>query len=164
MLTLYNFEICMSISIGTTEIIENPDVTFSKSYLDFRKGFYLTTYQKQAEKWALRKALRKQKSAIQMGIWRGNMAKKKIPTVEELREYIEKEKAYYYCYALISLSDYRQEDCEKLLWDTINYFIEKDKDRGSLLLRNMKVLEHTRPFLTPMKEKLEEAQNISFLK
>ena len=92
------------------------------------------------------------------------MAKKKIPTVEELREYIEKEKAYYYCYELISLSDYRHEDCEKLLWDTINYFIEKDKDRGSLLLRNMKVLEHTRPFLTPMKEKLEETQNISFLK
>ena len=49
---------------GTTEIIEKPNVSFSKSYLDFGKGFYLTTYQKQAEKWALRKALRKQKSAI----------------------------------------------------------------------------------------------------
>ena len=48
---------------GTTEIIEKPNVSFSKSYLDFGKGFYLTTYQKQAEKWALRKALRKQKSA-----------------------------------------------------------------------------------------------------
>lgn len=66
--------------------------------------------------------------------------------------------AYYYCYALISLSDYRQKDCEKLLWDTVNYFIEKDKDRGSILLRNMKVLERSRSFLTPMKEKLEEAQ------
>lgn len=49
---------------GTTEIIEKPNVSFSKSYLDFGKGFYLTTYQEQAEKWALRKALRKQKSAI----------------------------------------------------------------------------------------------------
>ena len=49
---------------GATEIIEKPNVSFSKSYLDFGKGFYLTTYQKQAEKWALRKALRKQKSAI----------------------------------------------------------------------------------------------------
>lgn len=49
---------------GTTEIIEKPNVSFLKSYLDFGKGFYLTTYQKQAEKWALRKALRKQKSAI----------------------------------------------------------------------------------------------------
>ena len=48
---------------GTTEIIEKPNVSFSKSYLDFGKGFYLTTYQEQAEKWALRKALRKQKSA-----------------------------------------------------------------------------------------------------
>lgn len=36
---------------GTSEIIKNPDVRFSKSYLDFGKGFYLTTYQKQAEKW-----------------------------------------------------------------------------------------------------------------
>ena len=44
---------------GTTEIIEKPNVSFSKNYLDFGKGFYLTTYQKQAEKWALRKALRK---------------------------------------------------------------------------------------------------------
>lgn len=66
--------------------------------------------------------------------------------------------AYYYCCALISLSDYRQKDCEKRLWDIVNYFIEKDKDRGSVLLRNMKVLEHSRPFLTPMKEKLGKAQ------
>lgn len=49
---------------GTTEIIEKPNVSFAKNYLDFGNGFYLTTYQKQAEKWALRKALRKQKSAI----------------------------------------------------------------------------------------------------
>ena len=49
---------------GTTAIIEKPDVSFSKNYLDFGKWFYLTTYEKQAEKWALRKALRKQKSAI----------------------------------------------------------------------------------------------------
>lgn len=49
---------------GTTEIIEKPNISFSKNYLDFGKGFYLTTYQKQAEKWALRKSLRKQKAAI----------------------------------------------------------------------------------------------------
>ena len=67
--------------------------------------------------------------------------------------------AYYYCYALISLSDYRQEDCKKLLWETVNYFIEKDKNKGIVLLRNMKVLESSRPFLTPMKEKLEEVQS-----
>ncbi|MCM1082470.1 MAG: hypothetical protein NC393_03310 [Clostridium sp.] len=68
--------------------------------------------------------------------------------------------AYYYCCALISLSDYRQGDCEKQLWNIVRYFIEKDEDRGRILLRNMKVLEHARPFLTPMKEMLEEAQNI----
>lgn len=67
-------------------------------------------------------------------------------------------RAYYYCLALISLSDYRHEDCEKKLWDTTNDFIENDEDRGTVLLRNMKVLEHSRPFLTPMKEKLEDAK------
>lgn len=49
---------------GTTEIIQNPDISFSKNYLDFGKGFYLTTFREQAEKWAMRKALRKQKVAV----------------------------------------------------------------------------------------------------
>lgn len=49
---------------GSTAIINRPDVSFSKAYLDFGKGFYLTSYQKQAEKWALRKGLRQQKNAI----------------------------------------------------------------------------------------------------
>ncbi len=49
---------------GTTEIIEKPDVLHSKSYLDFGKGFYLTTYQEQAEKWAVRKGMRQGKAAI----------------------------------------------------------------------------------------------------
>ena len=40
---------------GTTEIIEKPDVKHSKKYLDFGKGFYLTTYEEQAKKWAVRK-------------------------------------------------------------------------------------------------------------
>ena len=39
----------------------------------------------------------------------------------------------------------------------MNDFIEKDRNIAMVLLRNMKVLEHTRPFLTPMKEKLEKA-------
>ena len=83
-----------------------------------------------------------------------------IPIVDNEREsFWFDSKTYYYCCALISLSDYRQEDCEKRLWDTVNYFIEKDKDRGSVLLRNMKVLERTRPFLSPMRKMLEEAQN-----
>ena len=35
--------------------------------------------------------------------------------------------------------------------------IEKESNMAIALLRNMKVLEHTRSFLTPMKEKLEKA-------
>lgn len=49
---------------GTTEVIEKPDVLHSKNYLDFGKGFYLTTYQEQAEKWAIRKGMRQRKTAI----------------------------------------------------------------------------------------------------
>lgn len=41
---------------GSIHKIEFPDVKFSKKYLDYGQGFYLTTFQKQAEKWALRKA------------------------------------------------------------------------------------------------------------
>ena len=45
---------------GTTMVLEKPDVAFSKDYLDFGKGFYVTIYQEQAERWALRKGIRKQ--------------------------------------------------------------------------------------------------------
>ena len=54
----------MIVSHGTTIRIQKPDITYSKKYLDFGKGFYVTTYQKQAEKWALRKGLRQGKTAI----------------------------------------------------------------------------------------------------
>ena len=54
----------MRIYHGTTEMIKNPDVKHSKKYLDFGKGFYLTTYESQAQKWALRKAMRKNTNAI----------------------------------------------------------------------------------------------------
>ena len=49
---------------GTVEKIENPDVKHSKRYLDFGKGFYLTSFEQQAKKWALRKALRQEKKAF----------------------------------------------------------------------------------------------------
>lgn len=49
---------------GTTKVIEKPDVLHSKKYLDFGQGFYLTTYQEQAEKWAIRKGMRQGKNAI----------------------------------------------------------------------------------------------------
>lgn len=54
----------MRIYHGSTEVIENPDVKHSKRYLDFGKGFYLTTYESQAEKWAIRKSMRKNTEAI----------------------------------------------------------------------------------------------------
>lgn len=41
---------------GSTAIVEKPDVEHSFRNLDFGKGFYVTTMQQQAEKWAKRKA------------------------------------------------------------------------------------------------------------
>ena len=49
---------------GSTEIIQMPDVNHSKKYLDFGKGFYLTTYEDQAKKWAIRKGMRQGKGAF----------------------------------------------------------------------------------------------------
>lgn len=49
---------------GGTEVIENPDIKFSKNYLDFGRGFYVTTYKEQAEKWAIRRSMRNRKSAV----------------------------------------------------------------------------------------------------
>lgn len=49
---------------GTTEIIEKPDILHSKKYLDFGKGFYITTFEEQAKKWALRKGMRQEKTPI----------------------------------------------------------------------------------------------------
>ena len=43
---------------GSNQVIKTPDISFSKNYLDFGKGFYITTFKKQAEKWAARKASR----------------------------------------------------------------------------------------------------------
>ena len=49
---------------GSTVETSSPDVSFSKRYLDFGRGFYLTTHKDQAEKWAKRKSLRQNKKAI----------------------------------------------------------------------------------------------------
>lgn len=43
---------------GSTQIIQKPDVSFAKQNLDFGPGFYLTSYEEQAQKWAVRKAMR----------------------------------------------------------------------------------------------------------
>lgn len=49
---------------GTTGIIEMPDVKHSKKYLDLGMGFYLTTYEEQAKKWAIRKGMRQEKTPV----------------------------------------------------------------------------------------------------
>ena len=49
---------------GSTEIIKNPDVLHSKKSLDFGQGFYLTPFENQAKKWAVRKGMRQEKTAI----------------------------------------------------------------------------------------------------
>lgn len=49
---------------GSTETIKNPDVVHSKKYLDFGRGFYVTTFENQAKKWAVRKGMRQEKTAI----------------------------------------------------------------------------------------------------
>ena len=48
----------MTVYHGGILEIRNPDVTHSKKYLDFGKGFYVTSFPKQAERWAVRKAMR----------------------------------------------------------------------------------------------------------
>lgn len=48
----------MKLFHGGTEIIEKPLILENQRLLDFGKGFYTTTNQKQAEKWALIKQKR----------------------------------------------------------------------------------------------------------
>jgi Protein of unknown function (DUF3990) len=43
---------------GSNQEIIKPNIEFSKKFLDFGPGFYLTSFKEQAEKWALRKATR----------------------------------------------------------------------------------------------------------
>jgi hypothetical protein len=53
----------MKVYHGSVTVVEQPDVLHSRKNLDFGKGFYVTSYQKQAERWALRTASRKSKVA-----------------------------------------------------------------------------------------------------
>ncbi len=49
---------------GSNQEVQNPDVKHSQKFIDFGPGFYVTTFKKQAEKWALRKAMRRGGRAI----------------------------------------------------------------------------------------------------
>lgn len=48
----------MMVYHGSTIEIQKPDVLHSKRNLDFGVGFYVTSGKEQAERWALRKAMR----------------------------------------------------------------------------------------------------------
>ncbi len=54
---------------GSSSEIKNLDVSFSKNYLDFGKGVYLTSFKTQAEKWALRKAARTENGIATVNIF-----------------------------------------------------------------------------------------------
>ena len=49
---------------GSTCEVRHPDITMSKTNLDFGRGFYMTSYREQAERWAKRKAMRRQSKAF----------------------------------------------------------------------------------------------------
>lgn len=49
---------------GSTDSIPRPDNRHSQNHLDFGRGFYVTTFQEQAARWAKRKAMRKGGSAV----------------------------------------------------------------------------------------------------
>lgn len=49
---------------SSTCIVEHPDVSFSRDYLDFGKGFYVTTIEEQARKYAQRFLLRGKKAYL----------------------------------------------------------------------------------------------------
>lgn len=48
----------MRVYHGSNLEVKKPDIKYSKRYLDFGKGFYVTVYEEQAQKWAKRKAMR----------------------------------------------------------------------------------------------------------
>ncbi|MBR2811392.1 MAG: hypothetical protein IKD69_08430 [Solobacterium sp.] len=76
------------------------------------------------------------------------------PFSEKYRAGIFDITGYYDCLALLSLSDYRKEDCEKQLWMTVHQFLAHQL-YDAPLLRNMRVLAPIRPSLLPMKECIE---------
>lgn len=54
----------MRVYHGSVFEIKRPDVRLSRNNLDFGPAFYVTSFQDQAERWAVRKSLRKLDKAI----------------------------------------------------------------------------------------------------
>ena len=75
-------------------VIELADVYYSRGYLDFGKGFYLTSLYEQAQKYAMRFLLRKQKAYINEYLLDDELRNFKIKTFhsydEEWLDYVGK--------------------------------------------------------------------------
>ena len=59
----------MTVYHGSIIEIQNPDVIHSKKYLDFGRGFYVTSFPKQAERWAVRKSMRSGKGRPTVSVY-----------------------------------------------------------------------------------------------
>ena len=93
---------------GSIEIVKNPDVLHSYRALDFGKGFYVTTVEEQAVRWARRKAdlLEKGKAIVnryQMNEDFGELKLKTFP--EDLMEWID-----FVCRCRNGETDYQEFD------------------------------------------------------
>ena len=66
---------------GTTMEIHKPDIKHSKAHLDFGVGFYTTSFQKQAERWAARKGIR-------LSITKANWLSRLMTEAMELKTWI----------------------------------------------------------------------------
>lgn len=72
---------------GATQIIERPDAKHSKRYLDFGPGFYLTSFEEQAKKWAFRKGLRQEKlSFVNVYELKDNLEKYRVLSFDKENE------------------------------------------------------------------------------
>ena len=54
----------MTVFHGSAGIVDVPSIGFSKRFLDFGAGFYVTEDQRQAEIWAKRKAIRQKRKPV----------------------------------------------------------------------------------------------------
>ena len=74
----------MTVYHGSAGKVKKPNISFSKNYLDFGKGFYTTAFKPQAEKWALRKADRTQNGVATVNVFElaDNLSAYKVLTFE----------------------------------------------------------------------------------
>ena len=67
-------------------VVEHPDVAFSRDYLDFGKGFYVTTIEEQARKYAQRFLLRGKKAYLNKYVLSDDLRKYKTLSFDSYNE------------------------------------------------------------------------------